>query len=554
LSGFAKNPGAIIVSDLYDTTQAGTFYKSFQLLVTTGEPEYPFDISVGLQRADDLIMCLREWQNSLWIFSKYMVYRLTAGNTGISADNYSLQATAGVGVINSQSVALTDQALMFLTGQGLYRLIPAGGLSDAYAVEEVSSKIRTVFEGRQNMQSLAYLVWDSVRQNLYMALPTKSNKQTTDWFVYFAQRNAWSRWADCSGEGLFTKHAFMSYNTPTDSDLYIGHLVTTPTYRGDTAYEGFRISRYPNQYFIDVCIGAVFSANWNKPCQRVVYYTLEDDVFEYSTTVENSGQSTGFKMLPFTDVQDVEVYENATKLVFGTDYYKTSHSTIVLAFEAAGQPIVIEQRTTELKPTSCVVGYKRIVTAETTTAPTSPTISTTNPVIYGDPFIGEVLNDGSKPLYKVAIQYPAYHSTITMSRGTLANYKRMKHFYGYYRNELGKYLERSDILTGESLELIGTTTNRAGVSVVVLFNDESDGSPVQSEILGNDDLYWDTGNLGQNSPSKQSTQYTRAFVPIVGGAYDFNVVNFSFDEKTWRLVGYEMVVKVKQGKGLSRTD
>jgi hypothetical protein len=201
-----------------------------------------------------------------------------------------------------------------------------------------------------------------------------------------------------------------------------------------------------------------------------------------------------------------------------------------------------------------VVGYKRIVTAEASTAPTSPTISTTNPVIYGDPFIGEVLNDGSKPLYKVAIQYPAYHSTITMSRGTLANYKRMKHYFGYYRNELGKYLERSDILTGESLELIGTTTNKAGVSIVVLFNDESDGSPVQSEILGSDDLYWDTGNLGQASPSKQSTQYARAFVPIVGGAYNFNVVNFSFDEKTWRLVGFQLECNVKRGKGFSRTD
>ena len=550
LAGFSKLPGAILVSDLYDTTQVGVFYKSFQLEVTTGEAESPFDISVGLQSADDIIKCVREWQNSLWIFSKYSVYRLTGGNAGISYGTFSLQATAGVGVINSQSVALTDQALMFLSNQGLYKLVPAGGLSDAYAVEEVSSKIRTVFEDRRNMESLAYLVWDSVRQNLYMALPTTSTTRTTDFFVYFAQRNAWSRWADGSGEGLFTKHAFMSYNTPSDSDLYIAHLVTTPTYQGDTVYEGYRISRYPNQYFVDVCTGAVFSGNWAKPCQRVVYYTLEDDVFEYSTTVESSGQVTGFKMLPFTDVQDVEVYQNTVKLQFGTDYYKTLQSTIVLNFESAGQPIVIEQRTTELKPTSSVVGYKRIVTAEQTTAPTSPTIATTNPIVYGNPPI----SGAAEPLYAVAIQYPAYHSTITMSRGTLANYKRMKTYFGYYRNELGKYLERLDILVGESLELIGTTVNSIGVSIVVLFNDEADGSPVMSEILGSDDLFWDAANLGQATPPKQSTQYTRAFVPIIGGAYSFNVVNFSFDEKTWRLVGYEMQVKVKQGKGLSRTD
>jgi len=550
LAGFARLPGAILVSDLYDTTQVGVFYKSFQLTVTTGEPESSFDISVGLQSADDIIMCLREWQNSLWVFSKYSVYRLTGGNAGISYGTFSLQATAGVGVVNNQSVALTDQALMFLSNQGLYRLIPAGGLSDAYAVEEVSAKIRTEFQNRLNMEKLAYLVWDSVRQNLYMALPTTSTTRTTDFFVYFAQRNAWSRWADGSGEGLFTKHAFMSYNTPSDSDLYIAHLVTTPTYQGDTVYEGYRISRYPNQYFVDVCTGAVFSGNWSKPCQRVVYYTLEDDVFEYSTTVESSGQVTGFKMLPFTDVQDVEVYQNTVKLQFGTDYYKTLQSTIVLNFESAGQPIVIEQRTTELKPTSSVVGYKRIVTAEQTTAPTSPTIATTNPIVYGNPAI----SGAAEPLYAVAIQYPAYHSTITMSRGTLANYKRMKTYFGYYRNELGKYLERLDILVGESLELIGTTVNSIGVSIVVLFNDEADGSPIMSEILGSDDLFWDAANLGQATPPKQSTQYTRAFVPIIGGAYSFNVVNFSFDEKTWRLVGYEMQVKVKQGKGLSRTD
>jgi hypothetical protein len=548
LGGFSGNPGTVAVSELNDSSVVGSFYKSFQLFTNIGEPEEAFDINLGLSRADDSVECLRDWQNSLWIFTRFCTYRVTGGNAGITGTTFSLQTVSGVGVVNSQCAVLTEQALMFLSPQGLYRLIPAGGLSDSYAVEEVSTKIRTVFDERRDLKGLAYLVWDSVRQNLYMALPRYSIQSTVDWFVYFAQRNAWSRWSDCSGEGLFTKHAFVSYNTPSESDLYIGHLVTTPTFLGDTNYEGYRLSRYPNQYFVDVVISASNSANWNRPSQRVVYYTFENDVYEYSTTAQFSGQVRGFRMLPFTDLKDVAVYQNGVELVFGVDYYKTPNSTIVFNFESTGLPLVIEQRTLEGLPTSVVVGYKQIVSANTRTSPTSPQPLVQSMVSYGD------INPAVTPNYVVAIPYPCYHTTTTMSRGTIGNYKRLKHYFGYYRFDLGKRLERQDILSGESLEFIGTTINKAGVGVLILFNDEFDGSAASADIFGQDGLFFDSGNLGQQSPSRSVNSHARAWVPITGNAYSFNAVNYSFDHRTWKLVGFEIDLIMKKAKGFSRHD
>lgn len=548
LGGFSGNPGTVAVSELNDSSITGSFYKSFQLFTNVGEAEEAFDINLGLTRADDTVECVRDWQNSLWVFTKYNTYRITGGNGGITSSTFSLQTVSGVGAVNAQSAILTDESLMFLSPQGLYRLVPAGGLSDSYAVEEVSNKIRTEFVGRKNLEQLAYLVWDSVRQNLYMALPRTSTQYTVDWFVYFAQRGAWSKWADCSGEGLFTKHAFVSYDNSADSDLYVGHLVTTPTFLGDTNYEGYRLSRYPNQYFVDVVIGASNSANWNRPSQRVVHYTFENDVFEYSTTAEFSGQVRGFRMLPFTDIQDVAVYQNGVELKFGVDYYKTPNSTIVFNFEAVGLPLVIEQRTVDGLPTSVVVGYKQIVTANPRTTPTCPQPTVQSTVSYG------TVVPGVTPNFVVAIPYPCYHMSITMSRGTLGNYKRLKHYFGYYRFDLGKRLERQDILVEESVEFIGTTVNKAGVGVLVLFNDEYDGAPLSADIFGDEVLVWDYSNLGQQEPSRSVNTHARAWVPISGNAYSFNAVNFSFDHKAWKLVGFEIDLIMKKAKGYSRHD
>lgn len=553
LGGMIEQPNVLGFSSVNDNVLPGRFYDNYQIALEQGLPTDSFDVVLNANR-DDTVMCMREFQGNLFVFTRHRTYRILGADGVLQASNAVVTTVAEVGCANAQSAVITQNSVYFLHSTGLFAVQPTDA-ADGYRVIEISLKVRNLFRMRRiDMEGLAWVTYDSFDNRVYIGLPDyQSGHVCAELFVYHELREAWTKYSDGSGLYFFTNGGFAATHSANDVRVYFWLNAFPFTDIGVPA--GYVMEMKQDDIYIDVFAGnngslPVFDIRTRKE----VRFTTTDGVYEYDPAVRPSDITLNFhrffKPSRYQDIEDIRVQYDGQLLEFQRDFFKSETGSIILNFNpTSGKLLTVFQvmkiNGVKYRPYVGMMSLNNLASNVIV-----PTTETSGLFVFNyNNMLGFSWDlDASLPYNEQGYCYPTYHVSPLISMASLHNWKRIKNFTGFYANLSAKYTQN---VVGTRYDLVGLRRHYVQFDLVFVFSDELSGY-VSEEVYGNSELTWDTSHLSSGTVPDQRKFLDRTIVPVIGGGYDFQFIHYHMGAGFFSLYGYQIDAVMKRGKGTSR--
>jgi hypothetical protein len=580
LAGWKDDPLRVAVSAVGDTSVVGWFYNDFQLALSDLGAAGAFDFVLPTSN-DDYITAVREFQGSLFIFTRDRLFRMTLGENGA---NVRLVSNNGAG--NSRCVTDLEGTIVFMGSSGVYVIQPTRDEFDYQAVS-ISEKISPIFEELGTERG--WLAFSQQHQLLFVGLgnhgndwfaaekqgngdqlPSNLRYQTTDHlYVYSAIHSAWSKWSGLDGEhfdamGGCAVRRSDSITTVMVGQSYFGDPCGTliaDTQRRIYSLLEWGFEKQNADVFIyaagapivgshAVAVTPMFSYNANEAetelfCDRSRSLKLPSRIPSTKTLFG------GFRMCPISDLRDVAVYpynddilnfpnlNTVSPLQPDTHYYKTPHNTLVLTdtYFENNTVLIIYGRTREDGTFQLPYALKADEKFIDFTLVNSP----------GNGYLIPLVAYTNK--LEILVTFPSWYASPHWYRQGIGYKKRTTTYMGYYNHNNERRVTRSN-KGAMPYTQVGSPLNRQQFDLIVSFSDENTGY-TDADVYGADALTWDYSSLDISSPVLQNQEYARIAVPIIGSGYNLQVWNYSMEVGSFRLVGYELRSNTKKGRGIN---
>jgi hypothetical protein len=562
LAGMPSSPNLIAFSEVQDQTIPGQYYRNFQTTLEDGTATNGFIILLPTEN-NERIVCVREFQGSLFVWTNISLYRIN-GLSGVpfSDGNFDINKIASVGCINPRSTITTSNSAYWLSNSGVYAIQP-NDTAAGYGVAEVSQKIRPLFLNDLNSfpELASWACYDASEQRLYVGVPSKRVAyyntasynlgtarpyESDTLLVYHESRGAWTRYTNMGGLNMYARGMTVEYTTSRFDNKSTESVGSSNLYLyGTDTNGGLLIGNQPR--YIDQT--AAITLAIGAPSQAVVYKqwvwsTTTDRLIYDPSDVVIGDPYSGIQLSKIISLEDALVFYGGALLVFGVDWYKTSEGAIALTFNptTGTQLYVLPAQRVNGTLYPMIGAYKN-------DEPLLPgidfTASTAIVPVFG--ISGLVLTD----IVRIGTTYPSYHVSPSFTRQTMLSWKRIKQWAGYYDNAF--LIERWKASTvGTRYEIVGTAKNYVNFDLIFLFNNEQDGF-IDSEVYESNDLTWDVSSLSLGSGATlMYKQYSRLTVPIIGNGYTFQFVHYNANNSAFKLSGYQIIASIKPGKGRDR--
>lgn len=211
LSGFPHRPNLVLFSAIADSAVRGEFYNYFQVTDDLrGDEGDPFDLNLSDTQTGGIVN-VYAWQNAVFAFTRNAVYRIQGANTVLTWNNRSVILASQKGAMNARSVAATERNIYYLSQTGMF-YIPLVE-SNEYRAEEVSIKVRPMFEDHNFLNNVSWLCYAPSSFKLYVGLDTAGAGYADRLMVYDVQQDAWSEYGCYRGFRLFNMAVFSERST-----------------------------------------------------------------------------------------------------------------------------------------------------------------------------------------------------------------------------------------------------------------------------------------------------------------------------------------------------
>lgn len=579
-SGMPANPLQVIFSEVGDSVKPGALYASFQIdqFATFATSAVSLILASS---PDDFVTGLVTWQQSLFVFTRRAVFRLTGGDGVFTNINNFITRISQNGLVSPYSVTVTDKSILYLSDIGIFDLF-LGIDGTEFSASEKTLKLRSKFgvTRDERLANLSWMNYDSVNRLVYVGLPEQSTTFTSyRLFVYSVFRESWTEYTTPGGFNLYYLN---SYN---DNTLGSGFIANGALYRDnvtDAPVDRILLKFYADR-FIDYAFtytGTGSTEDYLVPPERALFLPTFEEQHVYGTTPEKYiGTSVigwrGFDTLPITNIQDIDVaLETAPgtstydTLEFNVDYYKRPNGDIYL-IENPGfnRSLRIRQR---IPVTDSPFGEDKY-------SVTTPEPVTENYITYIDNVFTPSNSDSltfsrrsisTLSLYEVEIDttansvieigqaYPAVYATPLLTQRTLANLKRVKHVYVYFDNTDGQdvYVANDvNSLSGQSFdELVGRPKVRLNASIALLYDNDQNGE-LAIDLYGFSSLVWDDSLFDIAPSANQYRRYTLFKEPLLGVGYSYQLYVWSFDETAFTLSGWQVTAMLNAERYINWT-
>ena len=557
-SGMPANPLQVIFSEVDDFVKPGALYASFQIDIFATSASDPISLTLA-SLPDDFVTGLVPWQQSLFVFTRKSVFRLTGGDNVFTNTNNFTTRISQNGLTSPYGVAITDRSILYLSDIGIFDLF-LGVEGDEFTASEKSLKIRDKFgiTRDQVKADLAWINYDSATRRVYVGLPDADISFTSyRLFVFNVFRESWTEYSTPGGFNLFYADSF------TDRTLGNGFVAIGSLYRDNTneapadrIFLKFDTSRFLD--FVFDYTGTGSSADYLVVPERTLELTTADDVREYSVGASEGWK--GFDLIPVTTIQDLDVRLETgvatgvyDALTFQQDYYKRPNGNIYLVNNpGTGRRILVRQR---LPVTDSNFGQEKYgVTSalnvlENTILFVDNVLQLYPDLTYSTNTVSDVdqyeltLNAANNAVIEVGQAYDCFYATPLLTLQRLTNLKRIKHVYLYFDNIDGQDTYQAvDVNTGSgqtNAALVGRPKLRLNASIVLLYENDLDGE-LSYDLYGFSSLVWDSSLFDIAPSANQYRRYTLFKEPLLGVGYSYQLYVFSFDETAFTLAGWQI--------------
>lgn len=540
LAGFPDAPLRVCLSNVLDSSVAGSYYNNFQTLLEPVSDSNALFFELN-GNADDSITAVAEFQNNLFIFCKKGIYRLSGSDSGsVTPTAFNVSFVASIGCVNPQCVVRVDKTLYFLSQAGMYDIVPTIEAGD-FTAGERSLKIKNLFNKTSSVTTeiSAWVEYDPVFQEVYVGIPDTSLESTacSRIFVYNILRDSWTeyaqnmsgRWHNIGAAVLINgisqgRDVIVFTIKPNDLTKAVPLLIDSDRYIDGAWTTEYTVSAGVEDNGTTSVLSGAVTPMWYDTTSA---HVIDTRITEYFTISK-------FPLIPVETVIDCEVFVEGVKQTYGVDWYKTArNSVILLKLFQNGDDLVIRKVNEEgnIPLAVYVDNMRKVPNVDYTTTLTGITWINT-------PATGSIITTG--------IEYEAYHFTPLMTLENLDIDKRFMRYIGYYRNtDYQEVYETTDINTNTSQDLtalIHLPKVRADVSVAFIYQDNQEGY-VSTDIYGFADLYWDVALTDVTPSALQYRHTTRIVENLLGLSYGVQVVNYNRSDGAFELAGYQVVAR-----------
>lgn len=512
LAGMPHNPMQIIFSNIEDNHAVpGLYCNNFQTAL-----EYDYDTTCAFDitlpsYADDTIIAMREYADSLFVWTKYKLFRIYAGNSETIAFNTVKYATvAEIGCVNGQSAIVAGNTPIFMSSDGVYAVLPDNTAS-GYSVKELSINIRDFFlSNNSTITSVGMLLYDAARKELFVVTSAGHPMFGGELLVYNTVYEAWTRMS-----WLGQKHSYIHSGCVAYRDLVAPDVLFLTQMLNAASVNLIKLHHTEN---VDVLYRTVYSASpLSIPFNNSgVQWTTTNGTLNYNFPTYYAVDSTRSKSLrlsPVLSVEDCIVTLNGVRQTFGTQYTKTPYGIRLASNPGAGATLI------------CYPGWNYNGTVY------PPIVVIQSGVMhYPNEFSIDVaattitFNGSFVPSVGVVIDVASVYNTWVLSPGLTLDTLKTKnaaHYLGYFDN-------RNTYVSGQ----------RFNVNLAILF-DDSFGGITSEELFGDYETLLAQSDL---YGEQQYKPYARVMVPLMGSGYVLNAVHYVNSPCTFKMIGYELQV------------
>jgi hypothetical protein len=530
--GFRDDPMLLAISNIDDLGSAqGAFCCNFQTYL---QSDYGDSSGLSLtlpSSADDKIVAMIEHNNSLFVFTKYKIFRVFGADGVLTPTNVQYSVVAGISCLNCRSVKVMEGNIVFLATTGVYVITP-DNTESGYNVQDISGSIKAPYTRHINAPSSnAFIVYDTGRKRLYVSMKETHGSLTYQvMYVYFPVFNCWTRFS-VDGMGFpVTAGCSLSY---TDTATELPDIIFQAQFTSTA--NNHRFISMDSRYDYDL-IGCVkypsASITWAIEPGKCVWTcsTSKNYWFDRPTSAP---VSIGYMPVPITNHNDFNLwYETGvgagtfTKLVFGTDYIKTRRGIRLTSAPQSGRKLYAQMKmdadstaTYNVLPTVLVQNGVTYLPNRNFVA----TASAANETYTAKwDFTGTLTPDTTNPCYYGAV-FTSWVTTPAVTGDTLGT-KNVKHIILYFDNE----------------NILQYTDQRVNLHIGIMFNDTNTGYE-QTDLYGLEQSDSGTGLWFQSDlyGEQQDKPYSRVMIPIVGNGEVINAILFTDKPTVFKLVGYE---------------
>lgn len=348
LTGTRGQANLVLVSAVGDRRTDGLNYGDFQVRDANTDAD-GFDIQVSLE-ADEYLMASASWQDNLFLMSNKQTYRV-AGQSGLfSASTFSIGTMTAVGLTNPQSYTVTDMGVFFVADSGVFSITSRDNLANEYDSVPKSLRIQPVFDELHSDREYDWIAYDEKSRLLYVALEVEDMPGfARQVYVYHTQLDSWSLYTT---PGNFHSWHGVEFN----NSMYM--LVATKWASievGSPDPVSFVIIRFEYDRYLDFYDTTTPDSNgyiYSYAPFSAVTHTTVAGLRTYAVRIEETHQVGGFRPLPMTDLQDVEVVLDGVRQTFSPylfsegDYVKLPNGSIYLKNDPGdGAKLDIYQKT-----------------------------------------------------------------------------------------------------------------------------------------------------------------------------------------------------------------
>lgn len=160
------------------------------------------------------------------------------------------------------------------------------------------------------------------------------------------------------------------------------------------------------------------------------------------------------------------------------------------------------------------------------------------------PWNGYAVYPGSETagLVVVGTTYPTLYVSPMMAQRLFHNWKVLKHVLLQFENKEGTNIQTS--LTTTDTAQYGKALHRFNANVGIIYNDEYSDEVIQ-ELYKYDSALWGQALFTKHYSPKQIDDVVSFKESLLGTSYSYQVVVYSSDPYTWRLVGWQIEGKQK---------
>lgn len=570
-SGFLNNSLRVLFSNQYDSVLPGKYFSSYQIDSTATNATDAFDLTLS-SSPDDVTKALIEWQQSLFLMTRKAVFRIFGGNnSAITNSNRVVVLVSNIGVINSYCVTRTDKSILYLSDTGVFDLSTSIDSSE-YVAGDKSLKIRPLFGIASNpaYETLPWLAFDSAHKIVYLGYPVEGLPNcASKLFVYNTFRESWTEY--------YTGGNFNSYVGTTYIDrstgLHFGIVVNTYRNLSNAALDLVLIRTNYERYldFAQEIVGTGISQTIEvQPTQQRFVSTI-DGVRQYSYDRVDTLARYGFRGMPLTDVQDIDVQLETgvgtamyDRLVFGRDWRKLPNGKVFLITNpGTGKQLVMTQRL----PVNDSPEGKQLYFA----TPNDPIFNTmvfvdnvfrpgTNNFSFGGSFgaLGKrvVLTAPLNSVVVVGEAYPTYYYSPTFTQEQLGAMKRLKYVYAFFDNKDGIDTYNTSHVNNASgqlsTDLVGFNKQRLNANISIKY-EEDDFTSTVYDNYGYNALIWDDALFDVNSPATMYRRHALFKEALQGISYSYQLIIWNYDETTFTLAGYQIMANVRGQRHINWT-